>query len=228
MLHDEGRQRERTALPFDRAAFAGLDRMMVEDRRIVAARRRHEAIGKPLHDVLGGRLVEIDRNAPALMHHDRAEIVDAVGLVGVLMGQEHRVEMVDIGVDQLLAQIGRGVDHDPRHAAIGSPLGQQRAAAAAVLRIIGIAGAPAERGTGNAGRGSAAENGEASASCRGFRRRHLGEQAEEILRGLARNLLERDAARLRQHLGDFDDISRLVALAAEFAAAPDTARRSPP
>ena len=92
------------------AAFAGLDRMLGEDRRIVAARRRHEAIGKPVHDILRGRLVQIDRNAPALVQHHRAEIVDAVGLVGVLVGQEHRVDMIDPGVDQLLAQIGRGVD----------------------------------------------------------------------------------------------------------------------
>ena len=73
-----------------------------------------------MHDILGGRLVEIDRNAAALVHHDGAEVVDAVGLVGVLMGEEHRVEMVDIGVDQLLAQIGRGIDQDPRDAVIGS------------------------------------------------------------------------------------------------------------
>ncbi len=111
-----------------------------------------------MHDIFGGRLVQIDRNAPALMHHDRAQIVDAMGLVGVLVGQKHRVDVVDMGVDQLLAQIGRGVDQDPRHAAIGSPLGQQRAAAAAVFRIVGIAGAPAERRTRNAGRGSAAED----------------------------------------------------------------------
>ena len=57
--------------------------------------------------------VQIDRNAPALVHHDRAQIVDAVGLVGVLVGQEHGVEVIDIGVDQLLAQVGRGVDQDP-------------------------------------------------------------------------------------------------------------------
>ena len=83
-----------------------------------------------------------------------------MGLVGMLMGQEHRVDVIDIGVDQLLAQVGRGVDHDPRHAAIPGSLDQQRAAAAAVLRIAGIARAPAERRTGNAGRRSAAENGQ--------------------------------------------------------------------
>ena len=172
-------KRHRTALAFDGPAFAGFDRMMVQDRRIIAARRRHEAIGKPQQDVLGGRLVQIDRNAPALMQHHRTQIVDAVGLVGMLMGQEHRVDVIDIGVDQLLAQIGRGVDHDPRDAAIRRALDQQRTAAAAVFRIVGIAGAPAQRGARNAGGGSAAENGQrqrhATASAR-----HLAEQAEEV------------------------------------------------
>src|SRR3984957_14339644 len=57
-----------------------------------------------------------------------------------------------------------------------------------------------------------------SASCRNFRRwRHLAEQTKEIRRGLVGYLLQRDATRLRQHLGDFNDIRRLVALAAEFA-----------
>src|SRR5882672_246192 len=73
-------------------------------------------IGKPRHDVLRGRLIEIDRNAAALMQHDRTEIVDPMGLVGMFMGQEHCVYMIDIGVDQLLAQIGRGIDHNPRDA----------------------------------------------------------------------------------------------------------------
>ena len=85
------------------------------------------------------------------MQHDRTQIVDAMGLVGMLMGQKHRVEMVDVGVDQLLAQVGRGVDQDSRHSAIPGPLDEQRAAAAAVLRVFGIARPPAERGTRNAG-----------------------------------------------------------------------------
>ena len=51
-------------------------------------------------------LVQIDRNPPALVQHHGAQIVDAVGLIGVLVGQEHRIDMVDIGVDQLLTQVG--------------------------------------------------------------------------------------------------------------------------
>src|SRR5580692_321668 len=46
MLQDERRKRQWTALPFDGPAFAGFDRVMVQDRRIVAARRRDEAVGK--------------------------------------------------------------------------------------------------------------------------------------------------------------------------------------
>src|SRR3982074_2348130 len=56
-----------------------------------------------------------------------------------------------------------------------------------------------------------------SASCHLFCWWHLAEQTEEILGGLTRNLFERDPAGLRQHLGNFDHIGRLVALAAKFA-----------
>ena len=58
------------------------------------------------------------------MQHDRAKIVYAVGLVGVLMGEKHRVDVIDISVDQLLAQVGRGIDHDPRRAISRRSLGQ--------------------------------------------------------------------------------------------------------
>ena len=67
----------------------------------------------------------INRNPPALVQHDGAQVVDAMGLVGVLMGQKHRVDMVDMGIDQLLSQIGRGIDHDPRDALIPGLLGEQ-------------------------------------------------------------------------------------------------------
>ena len=52
------------------------------------------------------------------MDHDRAQIVHAVGLVGMFVRQEHRVDVVDIGIDQLLAEIGRRIDHDARGAMI--------------------------------------------------------------------------------------------------------------
>src|SRR5882724_4530135 len=161
MLQDECRKCDRTALPFDGPAFAGFDGVIVQDRRIVAARWRHKAVRKSQQDMIGGRLVQIDRNAPALMHHDRAKIVDSMGLISMLMRQKHSIDVIDIGINQLLAQIGRGIDHEPRDPAIPGPLDEQRAAAAAVFRIVGIAGSPPERGTRDASRGSAAENSQA-------------------------------------------------------------------
>src|SRR5882757_2337073 len=46
---------------------------------------------------------------------------------------------------------------------------------------------------------------------------HLGEQAEEVFAGLARDLFKRHAARLGEHLRDFDHIGRLVAFAPKLA-----------
>src|ERR1700676_4739302 len=83
-----------------------------------------------------------------------------MSLVGMLMGQKHRVDVIDIGIDQLLAQTGGGIDHDPRQPAVRTSFDQQRTAAATVFRIVGIALAPAECGTRDAGRGSAAQNGQ--------------------------------------------------------------------
>ena len=40
------------------------------------------------------------------MQHDGTQIVHAVSLVGVLVGQEHRIDVIAFGVDQLLAQVG--------------------------------------------------------------------------------------------------------------------------
>ena len=40
-----------------------------------------------------------------------AQVVDAVGLVGVVVGVEHRVDAAHAGGGGLLAQLRRGVDH---------------------------------------------------------------------------------------------------------------------
>src|ERR1700730_10406090 len=90
---NERRERHRNALPFDGAALTGFDEVTVQDRRIVAFRWRHETIGKPQQDLIGSRLVEIDRNALALMQDDRTEIVDAGGLVGKLTRRKQRLDV---------------------------------------------------------------------------------------------------------------------------------------
>src|SRR3954467_11797343 len=42
---------------------------------------------------------------------------------------------------------------------------------------------------------------------------HLGEQAEKVFGGLARDILERHAARFGEHFGDLEHIGRLIAFA---------------
>ena len=83
-----------------------------------------------------------------------------MGVVGVLVGVEDAVDPIDLGIEKLLAQIGRGIDQDPGDAAGVMTLDQKRRAAAAVFRIVGIAGAPTQRRPRHAGGGPAAENGE--------------------------------------------------------------------
>src|SRR5437667_8136742 len=158
VVNQEGGKLHRAALPFGGVTFARFNRMTRQDRRIVAALGRDEAIGEPRHHVFGDRLVEVDGKAAALLQYDRTQIVDAVGLVRVLVGQKHRIDMIDIGVDQLLTQIRRSVDHDPRGAVRARTLDKERAASAAVLWIVGIARTPAERRARHACRGAAAEN----------------------------------------------------------------------
>ena len=96
--------------PGHRDRLAGLELVHVQDRRIVAAGRLDEAIGKARHQHARGRVVGIDVDAAALVQDQPAQVVDAVGVVGVLVGVEHGVEPVHVGVEKLLAQIRPGVD----------------------------------------------------------------------------------------------------------------------
>ena len=63
-------------------------------------------------------------------------------MVGMLVGDEYRIEMIDVGRQHLGAQIGRGVDEHS-----GRPLrpmaGQeQRTSEPSIARVGGIASAP--------------------------------------------------------------------------------------
>src|SRR4051812_19197763 len=118
--------------------------MLGHDRRVFAAGRRLEAIPEPSAHRLRGRLIKIDVDPPAPGDEQAAQIVDAVGGVGVLVGEQHRVEPVHLGIEQLLAQVGRGIDQDPGDACAVAPFYQQRGASAPVPGIARIADAPAQ------------------------------------------------------------------------------------
>ena len=65
----------------------------------------------------------------------RAQIVDAVQLVGMVMGHQHAVQMRDARVDQLLAHVRRGVDQHRGLAMLRLPPHQDRAAPPPVLGL---------------------------------------------------------------------------------------------
>ena len=100
--------------------------------------------------------------------HGEAEwpqIVDAVGVVGMGMAHEDAIKTLHASVDQLLAQIGRGV-HEDRGRATGSvAFEQHRAAAATVLRVRRIARAPSFRNPRHAAGRATAQDRQSQRQC---------------------------------------------------------------
>ena len=62
----------------------------------------------------GGPVVGIDVDAPAHIDREHPQVVDAMGVVGVLMGVEHAVDAIDVRSQQLLAQVRPGIDRARR------------------------------------------------------------------------------------------------------------------
>ena len=54
----------------------------------------------------------VDRQRPPLHFAEAAQIVEAHDVIGVGMGEDHRIEAVELFAQRLLAQVGRGVDQD--------------------------------------------------------------------------------------------------------------------
>src|SRR5262245_18550710 len=79
----------------------------------------------------------------------------------MLVGEEHRVEPVNIGLKKLLAQVGRGIDQNPGDADAVSPFNQKRRPPSPVSGIVWIARTPTECGPRNASRGARAKHREA-------------------------------------------------------------------
>jgi hypothetical protein len=70
-----------------------------EDGRIRAARRRPEAVAEARENTLRGDVVGVDVEATLRLHPERAKIVDAVEMVGMGMGVENAVEIIDTGAE---------------------------------------------------------------------------------------------------------------------------------
>src|SRR5882757_3522262 len=98
----------------------------------------------------------LDRALPAGIG---AQVVDAVQLVGMVVRPDHGVDPLDTCVNQLLAQVGRGVDQDG-FALVLDEDGTAAAAVAAVLRVGGTPfGSALAARPGDARRDTAAQDG---------------------------------------------------------------------
>ena len=108
-----------------------------------------------------------------------AQIVDAVGVVGVLVGVEHAVEPIDVGIEQLLAQVRRGVDQDARDAAAGRAARPAASSAGGGSSDCSDRRRPSRAPGAARRRTSRSQNGERQSSCGRCRRRarHLARTA---------------------------------------------------
>ena len=84
----------------------------------------------------------VDKDIATLQADMAAGRVDAVGLVGVIVGQGDAIQPPDVGGDHLGAQIRRGVDHQGGFRALPRSADEQGAARAVIAGLGGITGAP--------------------------------------------------------------------------------------
>ncbi len=106
MLLQKRQRGDGAALPRDDHGLARRQTVVGGDRRILAAGRRLEAIAEPVVHGTGSALVEVKVDGPALLDVERAQVIDTVGMIGVLVGIKHRIKPIDLGIQKLLAQIG--------------------------------------------------------------------------------------------------------------------------
>ena len=157
----DDRDRRPTARRPPRARRAA-GRSRVSQMRRIAALALEDVAEPRAEGRPGGRVHVAGRCAAALAQEEGAQVVDAVRLVGVVVGVEHRVDALHARGRRLQPQVRRGVDQhrglSARSPAIRRTSREQRRAA--VPRLGRIAGAPVAVGARHAARGAAAQDGE--------------------------------------------------------------------
>ncbi len=164
-------------------------RKMYSKRRVEDVQRLARAVDR--NGRLPGRLLQ------------EAHIVDALGVVGVVVGVEDRAHLPDAGIQALRAQVRRGVDQDR---GVALPQGN-RDTAAPVLRVVGIAVAPMRPQQRDAAGAAAAEDGDLHAAA-------LSNSVWKLAVVRAASCVERQAEHVRDIGRGVAHEARLVALAA--------------
>jgi len=137
---------------------AGREPMLGHNWRIIAPRGRLEAVAKLRAHRCCCLLIQVYVDAPPVLDDQRAEVVDAVGMIGMRMGEEHSVKPIHLRRKQLLAQVRRRIHQHLGGARPIATLHQERSPAPAVLGVVRIAVPPSERRARHAPRRAAAEN----------------------------------------------------------------------
>src|SRR5665213_151627 len=92
--------------------------MMLEDRRVRTARYRLETIAERLFEALRRRGVGIDIYQPMRVLPERAEVIDAVRMLGVAVGVDDSLESLNAGREHLSTDIRACIDQHAGDAAI--------------------------------------------------------------------------------------------------------------
>src|SRR5258705_6889344 len=132
--------------------------MRLDDRPVKFGAR--EGIGEALLEPRERLGAAVQRDSVTERLGDRAEVIDAVHVVAMVVRDDHRVDLADIRGEQLLAKVGPAVDEN----ALSTAFDQDRRAHAGVARLIGVALPPIVADLGDSGRRPAAENADFHAS----------------------------------------------------------------
>ena len=95
-----------TALTFNCHRFKGRQPVLIQNRHVVRAFRRLKAIGKPVCQRGRRWFVHIDIHTLHAVDRHHAQIVNAVGLVSMVMGEKNPINPFSASVQQLVAHVG--------------------------------------------------------------------------------------------------------------------------
>src|SRR5690554_4021703 len=142
MLLQDGDDLHHTTRSRNPHRFRRINIFCLENRRIAAAGRRLEAVSKARHEAVTGARVEPHRHPSFHRVGDRSQVVDAMRMIGMVVGIKHAVERLETDRKELLPNIRPSVDEDFRGALGTDLLDESRTTSAPVFWIARITAAP--------------------------------------------------------------------------------------
>jgi hypothetical protein len=116
--------------------------------------RLDKGIDEPLGKLIEHISAPVYRDRSLQYLRKRAEIVDTMDMIGMIMRNDYGVYPVNFCFEQLLSEVRTTIDDE----ALAGTLKQDRRSESPVARLVGVAFAPAIPDPRNTRRGSTAEN----------------------------------------------------------------------